>query len=177
MKCQNCDEKATVHFTQLEDGNMNKVSYCEACAALEGITDLASFGLGDVVIPEASPSDGVGDGVSNSEQCPQCGFTKQKFQQTGRLGCSQCYLTFADEILSRLGTMHRGLRHLGKRPEDYTDNPYAETLLEESRERLEEAVTNENYEQAAKIRDEIQRLEEGLAKAEASSTQPGGEES
>jgi len=152
---------------------MTKLSYCEACAALEGITDLANFGLGDVAMPQ-SPSSAHSEGESGGvEVCDQCGFTRQKFQQTGRLGCSQCYLTFADEILSRLGTMHRGLRHIGKRPQDYMDNVYAETLLEESRERLEEAVNNENYEQAAKIRDEIQKLEEGFAEKQTASSQQG----
>lgn len=175
MKCQNCDEKATVHFTQLEEGNMKKMSFCEACAEIEGITDLASFGLGEAMLPEVEPS--AESATHSREECPQCGFTRQKFQQTGRLGCSQCYLTFADEILSRLGTMHRGLRHVGKRPEDFTDDPYAETVLEECRERLEEAVTNENYEQAAKIRDEIQKLEESFGQKDSSTTQIGGEDS
>lgn len=175
MKCQKCDEKATVHFTQLENGNMSKMSFCEACAEVEGITDLANFGLSESILPEVGET--TVTATTGREECPQCGFTRQKFQQTGRLGCSQCYLTFADEILSRLGTMHRGLRHVGKRPADYQNDPYAETLLEECRERLEEAVASENYEQAAKIRDEIQKLEETFSQKESSGTQIGGEES
>lgn len=154
---------------------MKKMSFCEACAEIEGITDLTNFGLGQALLSEGEP---FVEPASNSRaECPQCGFTRQKFQQTGRLGCSQCYLTFADEILSRLGTMHRGLRHVGKRPEDFTDDPYAETLLEECRERLEEAVTNENYEQAAKIRDEIQKLKESFAQKGSTATPSGGEDS
>jgi protein arginine kinase activator len=56
--------------------------------------------------------------------------------------------------------MHRGLRHVGKRPAGFEGDPYAEGLLEEARERLEEAIKNEHYEEAARLRDEISQLEE-----------------
>lgn len=173
MKCQNCNEKATVHFTQLEAGSMKKVSYCEQCAIEEGITDLTNFGLNESIFP--SPKESLAQGLAeNTGACPQCGFTRQKFQQTGRLGCSQCYVTFADEILARLGTMHRGLRHLGKRPSGFKSDPFAEGILQETRERLEEAIQNEHYEEAARLRDEIDLLENGVGD-ESSMASEGGD--
>lgn len=172
MKCQKCDEKATVHFTQLENGEMNKMSFCESCAGEEGIMDLSGFGLADSVMAAgsatASPSE-------RGEACPGCGFTKSKFQQTGRLGCSQCYLTFSDEILSRLGPMHRGLRHFGKHPEGFQGDAFSERLLEECKQRLEAAVNAENYEEAARIRDEVRQLEEVRETASAA-TESSAEE-
>ena len=120
--------------------------------------DLSGFGLADSVMAAGSASSPVGE---VGEACPGCGFTKSKFQQTGRLGCSQCYLTFSDEILSRLGPMHRGLRHFGKHPEGFEGDAFSERLLQECKARLEDAVTAENYEEAARIRDEIRQMEEG----------------
>ncbi|MGJ8723694.1 MAG: UvrB/UvrC motif-containing protein [Roseibacillus sp.] len=143
---------------------MNKMSFCESCATEEGIMDLSGFGLADSVMAAGSATTPVS---KVGEACPGCGFTKSKFQQTGRLGCSQCYLTFSDEILSRLGPMHRGLRHFGKHPEGFQGDAFSERLLEECKERLEAAVTAENYEEAARIRDEIRQLEEGRETAES----------
>lgn len=162
MKCQNCQEKATVHFTQLENGEMNKMSFCESCAAEKGIMDLSGFGLADSVLAAGSANASVGN---SGDQCPGCGFTRSKFQQTGRLGCSQCYLTFSDDILARLGPMHRGLRHFGKHPEGFVGDAFSERLLAECEERLAEAVAAENYEEAARIRDEIRQLSESLESA------------
>lgn len=140
---------------------MKKSSFCEDCAAAEGITDLASFGLDEVVFPNPTEVAAETD-TDSAGTCNQCGFTLQKFQQTGRLGCSQCYVTFADEILARLGGMHRGLRHTGKRPSGFQRDLYSEGILEETRERLEEAIQNEHYEEAARLRDEIERLQSDL---------------
>ena len=170
MKCQNCQQKATVHFTQLENGQMQKMSFCEACAESEGITDLSGFGLADSVFAAGSASSPVGE---SEGACPACGFTRSKFQQTGRLGCSQCYLTFSEEILSRLGPMHRGLRHFGKYPEGFEGDAFSEGLLVECRERLEEAVKAENYEEAARVRDEIRQLEEGTKATVAAENKEG----
>lgn len=166
MKCQKCDEKATVHFTQLENGEMTKMSFCENCAAAEGVMDLSGFGLADSVLEAGSSMTSSGE---EGETCPRCGFSRSKFQQTGRLGCSQCYLAFSDDILSRLGPMHRGSRHFGKHPDGFEGDAFSERLLTECKERLEEAVKAENYEEAARIRDEVRQLEEGRSEAVSSS--------
>ena len=143
------------------------MSFCESCATEEGVMDLSGFGIADSVMAEgAAAAPLVAGEVGDS--CPGCGFTRSKFQQTGRLGCSQCYLTFSDEILSRLGPMHRGLRHFGKHPEGFEGDAFSDRLLTECKERLAEAVKAENYEEAARVRDEIRQLEEGRDKATAS---------
>lgn len=155
---------------------MNKMSFCESCAAEEGIMDLSGFGLADSLMQGHVGSAAASAPMvveEEGEHCPGCGFTLNKFQQTGRLGCSQCYLTFSDEILSRLGPMHRGLRHFGKHPEGFQGDAFSERLLVECEERLAAAVKAENYEEAARVRDEIRQLEEGREEATAGSDSPG----
>ena len=131
------------------------MSLCESCAAQEGILDISGFGLADSILPSAASVSSI---VEGPDTCSRCGFTRGKFQQTGRLGCSQCYLTFSDDILNKLGPMHRGLRHLGKYPAGFEGDDFSERLLSECQERLEEAIQEENYEEAARIRDEIRQL-------------------
>lgn len=158
---------------------MNKMSFCESCAAEEGIMDVSGFGLADSVMSEGAVAASAASTGEGGNTCPGCGFTSSKFQQTGRLGCSQCYLTFSDEILARLGSMHRGLRHFGKHPEGFEGDAFSERLLSECQERLDQAIESENYEEAARIRDEIRQLEEGQSEtseaAKASVGEVGGD--
>ena len=50
-------------------------------------------------------------------KCPRCGFTQADFKKSGRLGCPECYKTFAEGLAGLLKTMHKGTRHMGKAPE------------------------------------------------------------
>ncbi len=50
-------------------------------------------------------------------KCPRCGFSQADFKKSGRLGCPECYATFAEGLAGLLKTMHKGTRHVGKAPE------------------------------------------------------------
>ncbi len=52
-----------------------------------------------------------------TQKCPVCGFTQADFKKTGRLGCSACYVTFAEGLGSLLKAMHKGTEHVGKFPQ------------------------------------------------------------
>ena len=82
------------------------------------------------------------------------------FKKSGRLGCSQCYETFAEGLLPLLRSMHKGEQHVGKCPTRMAGN---ETLLEQLKllkQDLENAIKAENFETAAKLRDQIRKLEQ-----------------
>ncbi len=164
MKCNNCDAEATVHFTQIEEGKVLKSSYCESCAQNKGLTELSEFNLAEKLVSQPSM-------ISSEEEegiaCPNCGMTSQNFQKIGRLGCSECYSVFQQDILSRLGTMHRGLQHQGKHPHSKEGLEFEQRRLATSRERLAEAIQAENYEEAARLRDEIEALEKESVAADS----------
>ncbi|MAT47496.1 MAG: excinuclease ABC subunit B [Verrucomicrobiaceae bacterium] len=161
MQCNFCDKKATVFLTQLVDGEMKKMCLCEECAEEKGVTDPAGFSLADSVIGQ-EPVSGQGEiagGAGEGVPCPVCGFTFGKFQQVGRLGCSECYTTFSDEISRRLGGMHKGVVHVGRVPEGLVEAHARQQRLDQLRSRLEQAIAAENYEEAAGLRDEIHEVE------------------
>ncbi|MEM9081575.1 MAG: UvrB/UvrC motif-containing protein [Verrucomicrobiota bacterium] len=158
MKCDLCAKKATVHFTQLVDGQMKKMSFCEECAAEQGVTDMSGFGLGDALMGEGSGATEAP--AANGDLCTVCGFTRQKFQQVGRLGCSRCYEVFTEDVGGRLGGMHRGMSHRGRGPLGEEISMGSGERLRELNARLADLIANENYEEAAKVRDEIQQLAE-----------------
>ena len=163
MQCDFCENTATVFLTQLIEGEMKKMSLCEDCAKEKGVSDPAGFSLADVLlgggqIQEAGKIMPVAD-ETDGMVCPNCGFSFAKFQQVGRLGCSVCYDTFRGEILKRLRGMHKGTAHVGRVPEGLMEAHERQQRLEKLRERLEQAIAAENYEEAAGLRDEIQEVE------------------
>ena len=165
FQCDLCDKKATVFLTQLVEGEMKKMCLCEECAEEKGVTDPAGFSLADSVMGEEAVSDS-GDIITISDEgvpCPVCGFTFNKFQQVGRLGCSECYNTFDDVISRRLKGMHKGTVHVGRVPEGLVEAHARQQRLDQLQERLEQAVAAENYEEAAGLRDEIHEIETSVA--------------
>jgi protein arginine kinase activator len=62
--------------------------------------------------------------------------------------------------------MHKGERHVGKRPGG-REEPLGLEQVKSMRSELAEAVRIENFEEAARIRDRLRKLEERIRKLEA----------
>ena len=92
-----------------------------------------------------------------------CGFSQADFKKTGRLGCSECYGTFAEGLGSLLKAMHKGTEHVGKLPERAQRTMALNQRMRALTENLQKAVADENYESAASLRDQIKRLETDLS--------------
>jgi protein arginine kinase activator len=162
MICDVCKTNtATVYLTQIVDGNMKKINLCESCSKDKGVSDPTGFALADLLLG-LGESQQVEQGPP-TEHCPVCGFTQADFKKTGRLGCSECYHTFSEGLNSLIKAMHKGTRHSGKVPARLFRHLARSGQLGELRRDLEEAVSKEDYEQAASLRDKIRQLEEGLS--------------
>ncbi len=163
MKCDVCEAKpATVFLTQIVKGDMQKINLCESCAKEKGVTDPTGFQLADMLL-------GFGQGARVETQpkekaCPTCGMTQSTFRKTGRLGCSVCYGVFGDGMEGLLKAMHKGTRHIGKVPARINRLMVEEDRLVQLRAALDAAVASENYEEAARLKNEISTLEETLLK-------------
>ncbi len=163
MICDVCKEKAaTVYLTQIVSGQMQKVNLCEGCAKEKGVTDPTGFALAEMLLGLGTEKKLERPGDENA--CTVCGFTQSDFKKTGRLGCSECYSIFGDGLNSLLKAMHRGTRHVGKAPKRFKGSLDFSDRLEDLKHRLKIAVKDENFEEAAALRDEIRRAEEDLKK-------------
>jgi protein arginine kinase activator len=161
MLCTICKEKpATVHLTQIVGDKMQKLDLCEDCAKTKGINDPTSFGLADLdLVLGLGASQQLEQAAGGVElKCPRCGFTQADFKKSGRLGCPECYKTFADGLAGLLKTMHKGTRHTGKAPEALRATRENADKLKTLQTKLARAIKDENYEQAALLRDEIKQL-------------------
>jgi len=172
MKCEICGKKkATVHLTELIDGQASELHICEDCAREKSLQMEQQFGLADLL---AGLSDFGKPMVDKTQQpvkvlqCSNCGMTYEEFKKHGRLGCSDCYTAFERPLGVLLKKIHGASKHVGKVPaggaaeiSGTEENVSAETNnLQELKEQLQQAVLCEDYERAAILRDKIRSIEQ-----------------
>ena len=164
MLCCVCKEKeAKVHLTQIVGDKMQKVDLCEGCAAQKGVNDPAGFSLADLLLGLGASQE-IEPAADGAEvKCKSCGFTQADFKKAGRLGCSECYVTFSEGLEGLLKTMHKGTKHMGKVPHSFQQSRDLADKLKSLQKKLEKAVTDEDFEQAAAMRDEIKTTKDKLA--------------
>jgi protein arginine kinase activator len=161
MQCSVCKEKtATVFLTHIENDKMHKVNLCEDCAKTKGVDNPTTFSLADadllLGLGAAQEITQTTDGVNL--KCPRCGFSQADFKKSGRLGCPECYQVFAEGLEGLLKTMHKGTRHVGKSPEVLRQSRDNAERLKSLQKKLAKAIESEDFEQAAKVRDELKEL-------------------
>ena len=178
MLCQCGEREATIHEVVIRNGRKSERHLCEVCAKLAGV-DVAAG---------ATPQSRAA--VVQGPACDTCGTTLAEFKHTGLLGCPACYKRFEAQLSPLLERAHEGAtHHVGKVPrrmlatlaragstESVLGDPSERAArLGLLRQQLDEAVNAEQYERAAKIRDEIARLADPTLTPPHSSV-PGSDE-
>ncbi len=163
MLCDICKQNvATVHLTQMVEGKTKKVDLCEACSKDKGIDDPTGFSLADLLLGLGAAQEMAQASAGSDLKCPSCGFTQADFKKTGRLGCAECYTTFAEGLEGLLKSMHKGTKHVGKVPQLTQQSKVFMEKLDALQKRLQKAVNDEDFEQAALLRDEIRQTRDRL---------------
>jgi protein arginine kinase activator len=170
MICSVCKQnEATVHLSQIIDNKMQTIDLCESCSKAKGVDDPTGFSLASILLGLGATQEG-GEATATEElKCAACGFTQADFKKSGRLGCAQCYGTFAEPLRGLLKSMHKGTRHVGKVPlakrqsQDFTEKL---TVLQK---KLHQAIEKEDFEQAAGFRDAIKQIKEQMNQVPADS--------
>lgn len=174
-KCDRCAKPAVYHITEIREGEAQALHFCEQCAKQH------------LSHPEAEEGpDGSGAEASAVEEqdkfeevdqqvCPNCGITFKEFRSQGRLGCPHDYIAFQDELFPLLENIHGETQHIGKTPKRAPHASQKQYRLIKLRNRLRSAIDEEMYEEAARLRDEIQTAESELT-GKASSSPPAADE-
>lgn len=152
MLCEKCGKNpATVMYTQILNGQKSSINICSACAGKESIFD--NFG-------SLLSFNHIGQSAA---VCSVCKTSLSEFNRSGRAGCGNCYTAFRQHADAMLRKIHGTSQH-------QTDNtPVQEEVqkepaekekskLEILKEKMAEAIQTENFEEAAKLRDEIKNL-------------------
>ncbi len=188
MKCDQCGQEATVHELRVVNGKKVERHLCESCARKQGIAVQPALSVPELLekyIQQAAsatskPSQGgaAAAPAARANACPTCATTYMEFRQSGLLGCPDCYRAFEAQLGPLLERAHEGgAHHVGKVPKrmlaggtkatsarrnlEHIGGPEQRTgRIATLRKQLEDAVKAEQYEQAARIRDELRKLTE-----------------
>jgi len=163
MRCQICKKnEATIHLTEITEGMRTEMHLCENCAQEEGITAKGQIPINDLLskLLATQPSDDeMGVAFESQTSCPHCGFTLAQFTKEAVLGCAYDYEIFEKPLLPLIEKAHNGRTvHCGKVPAKASKNTKKQTKLLNLRQKLAAAVKSENYELAARLRDEINQI-------------------
>ncbi len=187
MLCDNCGKKeANVKYSENINGVKREFNLCEECSRKLGIgeinfkmpIDFSSF-FGDFMEDFATPEFMPLFNDIKTLKCNECGYTFDDIVNTGRLGCASCYDIFEDRLDPIIKKIQNSNRHTGRigkildskieKRQEKNDNKKVENKEESSNKnnnelenlqlKLKEAIKDERYEEAAKIRDKIKEIE------------------
>jgi protein arginine kinase activator len=162
MKCDNCNKPATVHLTEIRNGKKMEKHLCEQCAAQnEGLPVKGHTPINELLTNFVLAHSGLQR--EQSAACDHCSISWSEFRQSGLLGCENDYQLFERELTPLLQRAHEGAtHHIGKVPARRGGSgvPAKRTHdLARLRKELSRAVDSEDYERAAKLRDQIKQAD------------------
>lgn len=161
MYCQRCKKQAaTVHVTDIRKGEKVERHLCDGCAVQTKVTPTAVVPFGPSLASFIAKKAGASDLAKLT--CPNCHLTFAEFQSTGLLGCPADYDAFEKALVPLIERAHEGgSHHVGKIPRRLGTPRPVENDLVRLRGELTKAVSTEQYEKAATLRDQIKTLETG----------------
>ncbi len=159
--CQNCNKApATVHLLDIvpPDGEKRERHLCERCASEEGLTSQQHESINQILNTFIKKASGTKE--STDLVCPQCGMTFREFRSQGLLGCPNDYTVFEKVLSPLIERAHEGAtHHVGRSPNAGNIAPTKHSRLAKLRRDMKEAIEIEDYETAARLRDQVQELE------------------
>ena len=159
MKCQSCENQATVHLTNIVNGQKQAIHLCQECAEKKELIKQQELNLSAILQSVIGQHIGQLTDELSRLTCPVCGIKYMEFKAEGRLGCPHDYEVFQSALEPLLMRIHRSQRHVGKAPRHGAEHKVQQAELTELRCRLRAAVENEAYEEAARLRDLIRQKE------------------
>lgn len=170
MQCEQCGQRpATVHQTVIVNGQKQESHLCEVCAQQNGAFTMpgSDFAFPNLSIQQLlasflghQPAAAPPFAPRQAEpQCSHCGMTYSQFAESGRLGCSRCYDELEQHLMPLIKRIHGTTAHGGKAPKRTGGIVRKQRELVQLRQTLMNAIQNEQYEEAARVRDQIRQLE------------------
>ena len=164
MKCQKCGKKeATAHITKIVNGYKEEMHLCSECASYSAeykeMKSNMNFGISDFLTGmfTGGKQSAIG-GERTSDICPICHMPYSEFLKKGKLGCGDCYSAFNAKLRRPLKQIHGTFEHIGKVPKRIGGNLLVGKKIASLESELNAAVLRQDFESAAKLRDEIKEL-------------------
>jgi protein arginine kinase activator len=167
VECSHCKKSVKVVYKEISGDSIVTSEMCEDCPILKQKLH------GETALIAPTPAGAKVDGAAGL-CCGICRTTLESVKMGNPLGCSECYVVFADQLFGELAATDKiaprlkkileskktqPLLHVGKSPTKNGEIAPSSriTALNEA---LNEALRKENYEEAARLRDQIKDLME-----------------
>ncbi len=177
MLCERCKKnEATVFYRETVNGKERSLSLCADCAEeakkkgeIEDLFEKENF-FGSGFFEDAfSGADKLlgslfgirelpGRTKEKVKKCPLCGATFSDLVNSGKAGCPECYATFSEELSPTISRIHGTTSHVGGAPAAYKKDREKKEKIKALEAELKSAVKDEEYEKAAKLRDELRAV-------------------
>ena len=166
MKCSKCEHnEANVYIEQISGGETKKMHLCGECAFS---ADMMGSPLGkfEDAFKNAHSFWFAPEGealyqrpAQKTAVCHACGYSFERFRKSSLLGCAACYKAFRTELLGVFGKVQPAAKHVGKTPKAQNLTIEKDAELSRLKDALKNAISAEEYEEAAGIRDLIRSME------------------
>lgn len=174
MLCENCGKRpADYHYKININGNVTEKHLCAECASALGGGQFmpGAMAASHMQTPDFADllnsfllGGNYSDVRKETEHCRLCGASLEDIANSGKMGCPECYNFFAAQIEPGIRRIHGPVVHTGKVPGHAGEAVKKKRRVDQLKSDMDAAVAAQEYEKAAKIRDELRALEqEGLA--------------
>lgn len=169
-KCNHCNKTiyTPYHITDItEDKKINSYDLCAKCG--EKMYNQKNLTAVDLELQEISQIETFDDllnfvltgkikGKAEKAPCPKCGLTHKVFKKKGRIGCSECYKHFYEELKTFFQSYHKSDLHIGKKPQhDFKEDGKEKIKL--LKLKMAKAIELEKYEEAKEIKAELNEIQ------------------
>ena len=107
--------------------------------------------------------------------CKKCNMTLSEILENGVVGCANCYIEFIEDLIKIIlylricakylikiiEKMQKNTKNFGKKPKIYQNYSIIDEQLDLLKRRLNLAIKEKRFEDAARFDDDIKRLEGG----------------
>ena len=159
MPCDKCGAPSVYHSTLIGNGMSQKTSLCRECALKEGVFNNQSTNIFEDIF--SSFQDLLGIEEVENVMCPVCKTSLREFKSSGLLGCPNCYEVFKTEIQDIIKRVAPFPTHKQEalKPTIKKEKLTKEEKIIRLKADMKLAVSEERYEDAAKIKKQIVKLE------------------
>jgi protein arginine kinase activator len=152
-----------VHEVTLKNGVKTEIHLCQDHAQEAGVSMPTHQPINQLLTQFVISQSGKGKSKPKSKAkrktCRNCGLTFAKFRQSGTLGCSDCYTAFEEHLAPLIERAQNGAtHHRGKTPRRAGASVDRQLLVQQLVKELDQAVSAEQYERAAQLRDRLRNL-------------------
>jgi len=167
--CQNCNKNAaTIQVTDVLDvldqdpdaDGYEERHLCDTCAQQLNLphSPVPTKTMADIWKLLQISAQKAQHGGSKSLTCPDCNMTLAELRRRGKLGCAKDYEVFKDYLAELFERMHGATQHVGRVPGIGEGELERVQRISDLQQELGRAISDEAYERAAKIRDELKDL-------------------